>query len=451
MVDFKYSHEMAHLDEVLFRLKRQALSRGFADTAVVRGERGCGKTEMIQKYVARTSSAYYISFDTDERCVMTNVCHTFFGDTVYNNWKDVFTALNRRFSSSWAFIFLDHGFEEFEDSHPEFAEAEEIIRGNSHILTAVVRNESCPPETMLSFSGNEVDVIPRTLQHYCKAFTGWEKEDILRLYALTGGKPAVEYDLDASCSYADNLRYLLSRHSAYSSYLPSLLKECFRAPESYYPILYSIAMGSHRLSEIASDIRFPYNKTDTYLKALIRAGFVKAVPSGNGSTSTYSLTSSYYISWMRYIYPNRDRQMICPEEIERTVTENIDRDISLECFREAAFRHAINTTKFYDRLGDVSGSEITKDRKYRLATGKDITYTVIDKGYDEGALLIVPDDLSARFDENDIYAIREFMEKQDIWNKMVLIFSLHRFSDWCVHFFHVNDDWFGITAERMKY
>ena len=48
MVDFKYSHEMAHLDEVLFRLKRQALNRGFADTAVVRGERGCGKSEMVQ-------------------------------------------------------------------------------------------------------------------------------------------------------------------------------------------------------------------------------------------------------------------------------------------------------------------------------------------------------------------------------------------------------------------
>ncbi len=451
MVDFKYSHEMAHLDEVLFRLKRQALSRGFADTAVVRGERGCGKSEMVQRYVLRTPCAYYVSFDIGEKGIMTNICRTFFGDTIYDNWKDIFSALNIRFSNTWAFIFLDNGYEVFADSHPGFAEAERIIRNNPHILTAVVRNESCPLETMLSFYGNEIDVIPRTLQHYCKAFPGWDKEDILRLYAVTGGKPAVVCDLDASGSFADNLRYLLSGHSAYSKYLPYLLKVCFRTPESYYPILYSIAMGSHRLSEIASDIRFPYNKTDTYLKALIRAGFVKAAASVNGNTSTYSLTSSYYVSWMRYFYPNRDRQMIRPETIERTVIDDTDKDLSPNCFREAAFRHAINTTKFYDRLGDVSGSVITKDRHYRLATGKNITYTVIDKGFDEGAILIVPDDLSARFDENDIYAIREFMEKQDIWNKMVLIFSLQRFSDWCVHFFHVNDDWFGITAERIKY
>ena len=55
MIDFRYSHEIAHLDQVLYRLKVQAASRGFAERAVVRGERGCGKTEMIQKYVARSS------------------------------------------------------------------------------------------------------------------------------------------------------------------------------------------------------------------------------------------------------------------------------------------------------------------------------------------------------------------------------------------------------------
>ena len=86
---------------------------------------------------------------------------------------------------------------------------------------------------MLYFYGNEVDVIPRTLQHYCKALTGCSKEGILRLYALTGGKTAAVYDLDANASYDDNLRYLLSRHSAYSKYMPCLMRECFRTPESY--------------------------------------------------------------------------------------------------------------------------------------------------------------------------------------------------------------------------
>ena len=451
MIDFRYLHEIAHLDQVLYRLKVQAVSRGFAERAVVRGERGCGKTEVIQKYVARTSCAYYISFDTDERCVKTNVCHTFFGDTVYDNWKDIFTALNRRFSSSWAFIFLDHGFEEFEDSHPEFAEAEEIVRGNSHILTAVVINESCPAETMLYFYGNEVDVIPRTLQHYCKALTECSKEGILHLYALTGGKTAAVYDLDANASYDDNLRYLLSRHSAFSKYMPCLMRECFRTPESYYPILYSIARGKNRLSEIAGEIHFPYNKTDKYLKTLIKAGFVKAVPDEKKNCSTYSLTGSYFRSWMLYIYPNRDLQICDPEKIVRLVNENIDADLTLDCFREAAFRHAINTPKFADRLDDISKSVITKNLHCRLTTGKDLTYTVIDNGFNEGALLIVPEDLNARFEESDIWAIKRFMEKEDIWNKMVLIFSLHRFSDWCVHFFHVHDDWFGITVERMKY
>ena len=135
----------------------------------------------------------------------------------------------------------------------------------------------------------------------------------------------------------------------------------------------------------------------------------------------------------------------------RLVNENIDADLTLDCFREAAFRHAINTPKFADRLDDISKSVITKNLHCRLTTGKDLTYTVIDNGFNEGALLIVPEDLNARFEESDIWAIKRFMEKEDIWNKMVLIFSLHRFSDWCVHFFHVHDDWFGITVERMKY
>ena len=36
MIDFRYSHEIAHLDQVLYRLKVQAASRGFAERAVFR-------------------------------------------------------------------------------------------------------------------------------------------------------------------------------------------------------------------------------------------------------------------------------------------------------------------------------------------------------------------------------------------------------------------------------
>ena len=82
---------------------------------------------------------------------------------------------------------------------------------------------------------------------------------------MTGGIPAVIKELDAEKPLEENLRALLRYDSAFTTYLPEWMCEHFRTPESYYPILCSMAKGKRRLSDIAHDVGFPNNKCLNYL------------------------------------------------------------------------------------------------------------------------------------------------------------------------------------------
>ena len=76
----------------------------------------------------------------------------------------------------------------------------------------------------------------------------------------------------------------------------------FRTPESYYPLLRSMAFGKHRLSEIAKDVDFANNKCGKYLDALIDAGFVVAEHDHGSAYAKYELANTYYTAWCRYAY-----------------------------------------------------------------------------------------------------------------------------------------------------
>lgn len=102
-----------------------------------------------------------------------------------------------------------------------------------------------------------------------------EPLDALRTIAITDGIPELVRLFDFQKSFAENLPSLLAHDSAYSRYAESELRRNFRTTETYNILLYGMAAGHNRISELSDFSGFPQNKCDKYLKALDKAGLLE--------------------------------------------------------------------------------------------------------------------------------------------------------------------------------
>ena len=278
------------------------------------GERGSGKTTVIQRYVqAHKNKTRYFSFAGLEGKYALHA----FGDAfsldgcMPASWEEAGKRFIEKYGQQALLIILDDL-----ELFPQAAECERacidaISRGR--IVTAEVRRGSREEMEPASYDAASVYIGYRTLADYCKLFPEYSRQDIMRLFSLTGGIPSLLKELDAHHDLEENLRKLLRFDSMFSRFLPEWLSEYFRTPESYYPIMLSLAKGRERLSEIAQDVAFPYNKCQTYLNSLKRAGLVRIDKPLGKKQGTYHLTNSYFAAWCLYIYQNRSGQITSPQ------------------------------------------------------------------------------------------------------------------------------------------
>lgn len=84
--------------------------------------------------------------------------------------------------------------------------------------------------------------------------------------------------------------------------------EFFRTPESYNTLLYAMANGYNRISELSAFSRYPKNKCDKYVKTLCEFGLVRKEPEKNGHTKYYP-ANGYIALWYKTLLtavPNSD-------------------------------------------------------------------------------------------------------------------------------------------------
>ena len=290
----------------------------------------------------------------------------------------------------------------------------------------------------------------RSIVDFLLAFPDYDKADVIRLHGLTGGLPAVAKYLCADIPFEENLKILLKHDSAFSHFAPSILQRLFRSPESYHPILYSIACGKHRLSEIAKDIGFPNNKCGKYLEALIKAGLVKAHKESENSFARYFLTNSYIKSWYLYIYKNRMLQITDPQGLMSKVILTMDKAIALPSLEESCIRfidnkYQIHNSWFIDRY--VKGK--TKPAYLKHKDGFRFKIDCIIENNGKTLVCVFDEKITKEQLEHYINVSSSYGSLCS--EVSLVVFSVNRFSDWCVHQASVLDQLFCVTLERLKY
>ena len=286
-----------------------------------------------------------------------------------------------------------------------------------------------------------------------KLFPDYAKRDVLRLFSMTGGILAILHELDEQKSLEENLRILLRYDSAFSRFLPEWLSEYFRTPESYYPILCSMASGKRRLSEIAQDAGYPNNKCQTYLRALIRARLVRTESLWDKKHVTYHLTNSYIAAWCLFIYGRRSQQIADPDGLLRKVMEEIDEKLALPAFCRSCFRYLEMSTKEYlIPYRYPSSTELKTDVPFRFKDGYTLKLSYCVQIDSQTLIVILPESLETKYIKEDVQHIRAAVNRFDtLYGTDIVIFSLHRFSDWCAHEASKDELLHLVAMERLKY
>ena len=418
------------------------------------GERGSGKTTVIQRFAqARKNKTRYFSFaGLEGRYALQAFGEAFsLGNCTITSWEEAGKRFLKKYGNQALLVILDDL--EF------FPQAQECERACIHpiscnrIVTAKVRRGSREMMEPAPYEEASVYIGYRTLADYCTLFPDYSRQEVVRLFSLTGGIPSLLQELDEQSSFEENVRRLLRFDSAFSRFLPEWLGEYFRTPESYYPILLSLARGRERLSEIAQDVEYPYNKCQTYLRALYRVGLVRIEKPLGKKQGTYHLTNSYFAAWCLYLYQNRSGQITSPEDLLREILQNMDNQLTMKAFFESCFRYLNYHTKEY--LFDYQNpfaSEIRRDIPYKFKDGYrlKLSYCVLQE--EQTLVTVMPESLDMKYTKEDIQHIRAAANHLNQYGLMdIVVFSLNRFSDWCVHEASLDHYLHLVTMERLKY
>ena len=121
------------------------------------------------------------------------------------------------------------------------------------------------------------------------------------IISLTAGIPALLFEYDPEMPLEANIRSVLRTDSEFYRLAPDWMNSCFRTPESYNTLLYGMAHGCHRISELAAFSGFPKNKCDKYIKTLIKHGLVQKEIGSNGC-GRYLPANSYLYLWYRVLF-----------------------------------------------------------------------------------------------------------------------------------------------------
>ena len=373
------------------------------------GISGTGKTQLAISFAQNTKCSMYFSFrGLDHRTALAQFKSTFsvWGDlSSATSWKEAFQCLVPFFKKHYTKIVLD----DLEHSKSE-SEVITAIEQLSESLADMKNLFLLPCRCETSFGKHELYRVPLyTSADIKKHAQKMSAVDTARLCAVTGGLSALLNDYDETRSFSDNLNDLISTDSMLYRLMPQMLSEQYRTPESYHAILYAIAIGKHRLSEIAKHMAVPNNQCKKYLDALIAAGLIAV------KEHHYPILNSYVNFWHRFFYLNVGRVITTPSDVANGILSQLD-EFALEkqppeCIKKLPFDIPKDAKRQYNAVFD-----------YIFQSG---SHTVLIK---------LPESLDWHCTKQELDVLLDSVTNYcgAFYEAEICVVNFHRFSNYCV-------------------
>lgn len=149
-------------------------------------------------------------------------------------------------------------------------------------------------------------------------FPGYSMEDSVVLYGILGGVPSLWQYMSPSLSLKDNIcNQIISRTGGLRYECERLLSEELRELGVYNSILSALASGHHKLNDIYNHTGFSRAKISVYLKNLMELELIEKVFSydtdgrENVQKGVYRISNHFVHFYFTYLYANKNRLEIC--------------------------------------------------------------------------------------------------------------------------------------------
>ena len=300
------------------------------------GKSGMGKTFLAQSYLEAYGGQYFSFRNLDAA----------FSPQIFlpgcKRWKDFFAELGA--AKNRPVIFFDDV--DDRNDKDEFWNALPALCGKAYVVLIVRERVELPfPSDTLQMTGVSVSML-------LSENTALDSLDAMQAVAITDGIPAPLHLLNFQKSFEENLQELFLQDSEYVRYAERELRRCFRTPETYNTLLYGLATGYNRISQLAESSGFPQNKCDKYLKALDKAGLLETAQKKDtaGHIRThYDLNGGYWKIWFRHVFPSQGRyQKALEQNALQQLAKEIDRTVVADDFRKLCWNWLkTNYSRFY--------------------------------------------------------------------------------------------------------
>ena len=375
------------------------------------GKSGMGKTSLAQSYLEAYGGQYFSFRNLDAA----------FAPQIFRPgcklWREFFAEI--RETKNRPVIFFDDV--DDRNDKEEFLNALPELVGKAYVVLIVRTKMELP------FPSVVIQMTAVTVPMLLTENKGLDPLDALRTIAITNGIPELVRLFDFQRPFAENLGVLFTQNSTYFRYAESELRRHFRTPETYNILLYGMATGHNRISQLAEFSGFPQNKCDKYLKALDKAGLLETVQRKDITDhirTHYYPKGGYWKTWFRYVFPSQGR-CLKPREGDslQQLADDIDRTIVAEYFKTVCWKW------MRKNYGDYYWDEVLRfeDPKQQDVTVNGVHFDYVQEAKDYTIYVKIWDDIGEGFPKAEFQKIETVTTKnRPFYENIYFLFSAGR-------------------------
>lgn len=301
-----------------------------AQLVILWGRRRVGKTYLLKEFCSQYPAIYFLatkSSKKDQLFQLSEAIAEFFNDSLlmikpFSEWQQVFIYLKDKRLQRFALIIdefpylinTDHAIPSiFQKGWDEYLVHNDkivlILNGSS---ISMMENEVLGAGSPLyGRRTGQWKIEPFNLIETAGFFPKANLIRLIEIYSVIGGIPYYAQFFDPESNIEKNIRSkILKKGEVLYEEVDFLLREEFKEPRSYFPIISAIASGSHKFGEIAGKTGMDKSNLTKYLSVLDQLHITyREVPitekyPHKSKKGLYLIRDPFMNFWFRFVRPN---------------------------------------------------------------------------------------------------------------------------------------------------